>query len=124
MIDEAHAAIVDDALPLKEGASADWRQRLADFVSGAVHQEPEPTRLARSAARATAVTGALLAGIAEQRRMSRRPFAYVALAGRIAWKFVEFAARRSFREKLAIYFTRRAGGRPESNAECGVRSAE
>jgi len=104
LIDEAHAAIVDEALPLKHGASADWRQRLADFVADTVHKEPEPTLLARSAARATAVTGALLEGIADERRVSRRPFAYVALAGRIAWEFVEVAAPRSFREIVFVYW--------------------
>jgi patatin-related protein len=104
LIDEAHAAIVDDALPLKEGASVDWRQRLADFVAGTVRKHPEPTLLARSAARATAVAGALLEGIAEQRQLSRRPFAYVALAGRIAWEFVEVAAPRSFSEIVFVYW--------------------
>ena len=104
LIDEAHAAIVDETLPLKQGASAEWRQRLAEFVAGTVHKEPEPTLLARSAARATAVTGALLEGIADERRVSRRPFAYVALAGRIAWEFVEVAAPRSFREIVFVYW--------------------
>jgi len=107
LIDEAHAAIVDEVLPQKQGASVEWRERLAEFVAATVHTEPEPTLLARSAARATAVIGAMLAGIADERRLARRPFAYVAVAARIAWQFVEFAAR------TARVLTLRARGKLE-----------
>ena len=125
LIDEAHAAIVDEVLPQKPGASVEWRQRLAEYVAGTVHTELEPALLARSAARATVVTGALLEGIAEHRRLSRRPFALVAIAARIAWQVVELAVRTTRTARLLTRRARRARTRlltPRARGKLEVRS--
>jgi hypothetical protein len=60
--------------------------------------------MAVALARATAVTGAMLEAIAEKRRLSRRPFAYLTLVGRVFWEFVEVASPRTLSEIIFVYW--------------------
>jgi patatin-related protein len=101
LIDEAHQEIVSDFL---DKPAAEWKQALREFLS-TVPEEPDPQLVARSAARATAVVGELLEGIADKRGPRAKPvFRRLAFFGRLAWNFVEVSVPRTWRELLGDYW--------------------
>src|SRR4030095_12077282 len=64
LIDMAHEEITIEYLELPESDRPNWKRKLRDYIA-AVPQDPQAALVARSASRATAVTGALLEDIAE-----------------------------------------------------------
>jgi hypothetical protein len=120
LIEMAHQAIVVETLELPDTEHANWKRHLTRFLTpvdpaaaeaaalrrerALVRQQPAATLVAESAARATAVTGALLDAIAEKRGMYRKPFAVIAWTGRILWEFVEVSTPRSWRELFFVYW--------------------
>jgi patatin-related protein len=104
LIDEAHQEIVVEVLDLPEIQRADWRRHLRDFVAQ-VPAEPAPELVARSAARATAVVGDLLEGIADTQSIpAKRLFGRVAFIGRLLWNFVEVSVPRTWLELFGSYW--------------------
>jgi patatin-related protein len=120
LIEMAHQAIVVETLDLPDAEHANWKRHLTRFLTpvdpaaaeaaalrrenALVRQQPAATLVAESAARATAVTGALLDAIAEKRGLYRKPFAVIAWTGRILWEFVEVSTPRSWRELFFVYW--------------------
>ncbi|MET0532810.1 MAG: patatin-like protein, partial [Steroidobacter sp.] len=102
LIDEAHEAIVDELLGC-QGTKA-WRERLRDFLCS-VDNEPQPELMARSAARATAVVGDLLDGIAgAKKRPGAMVYRSITMVGRLAWHLVEVSVPRTWRELFGTYW--------------------
>jgi len=104
LIEEAQQAIVVEALELTGSKTTEWQKHLREFVANDVAPSPEPKLIVRSAARATAVTGSLLEHLADQRRVTGRPFATLASVGRLLWQFVEVSMPHSPLELFGTYW--------------------
>jgi patatin-related protein len=104
LIDEAHEQIVIKMLGLNDEQRAEWKQHLRAFVLS-VPTQPAPELVARSAARATAVVGDLLAGIStQQSNPARHLMRRMAFAGRMAWSLVEVSVPRTPLELFGNYW--------------------
>jgi patatin-related protein len=104
LVDEAHREIVIDFFELPESRRAEWLTHLRQFVD-TVKQQPEPQLVARSATRASAVTGEMLEAISDARRAPGKVFfGRAALIARFLFLFVEISVPHSIGELFGRYW--------------------
>ncbi len=79
-------------------------RQIVDRHRAVLNERPNREEMAGWFTRGTAIMGAMLEAIAEERRISKRPFSWVARAGRVAWATVEVLSPRSLGDLFFRHF--------------------
>ena len=104
LIEEAHREISCEFLEMTTAQRADWLDTTKMFLRS-VKDHPDPALIARSATRASAVTGALLEGISDARHApGKQGFRYMALVSRFLFQFVEVSVPHTLGELFGHYW--------------------